>query len=186
MDLLQTILNAQGGQTVDQLGGQLGLNRAQTVSAIESLLPALAGGLAQNVSQPGGLESLQSALMNGSHQRYVDDPSALADPTTIQDGNGILGHVLGSKDVSRQLAANAAAQTGIGSDVLKRMLPMLASVAMGVMAQRAMSRNAGGAGQSAGGGGLMDVLGPMLGGAQTGNAGGLGGLLGSLGGLFRR
>ena len=179
MDLLQTILNAQGGQTVDQLGGQLGLNRSQTVSAIESLLPALAGGLAQNVSQPGGLESLQSALMNGSHQRYVDDPSALADPATIQDGNGILGHVLGSKDVSRQLAANAAAQTGIGSDVLKRMLPMLASVAMGVMAQRAMSRNTGG-------GGLMDVLGPMLGGAQTGNAGGLGGLLGSLGGLFKR
>lgn len=185
MDLLQTILNSQGGQTVDQLGGQLGLNRDQTVSAIQSLLPALAGGFAQNVSQPGGLDSLGSALTNGSHQRYVDDPSILADPTAIQDGNSILGHVLGSKDVSRQVASQASTQTGIGADVLKRMLPMLASVAMGVMAKRAMSgNNAGGLGQTTGGGGgLMDVLGPMLGGGQGGNAG-LGGLLGSLGGLF--
>ena len=161
MDLLQTILNAQGGQTVDQLGGQLGLNRAQTVSAIESLLPALAGGLAQNVSQPGGLESLQSALMNGSHQRYVDDPSALADPTTIQDGNGILGHVLGSKDVSREVATQAAAQTGVGKSVLKRMLPLVAAMVMGLLAKRARQPNDQPANRARS---ILDLLGGGLGG----------------------
>jgi hypothetical protein len=47
------------------------------------------------------------------------------------DGNGILGHILGSKDVSRQVAAQASARTGIGADVLKKMLPLVATLAMG-------------------------------------------------------
>jgi hypothetical protein len=105
-----------------------------------------------------------------------------------------LGHLFGSKDVSRQVANGAAAKTGIGADVLKRMLPMLASLAMGALAQRA-AREPGGNVQlsPASGGGLMDLLGPLLGGG--GGVGGLGGgrpgsegggLGDLLGGLFRR
>ena len=112
----------------------------------------------------------------------------------MQDGNGILGHLFGSKDVSRQVAAGASAQTGIGADVLKKMLPMLASLAMGALAQRA-TRAPGGNVQlnPSSGGGLMDMLGPLLG----GGGGGLGGMFGCnqpaggglgdlLGGLFKR
>ena len=185
MDLLQTILNAQNGGAVNQLGQQFGLNRDQTVSAIEQLLPALAGGMARNAAQPGGLESLEAALTGGGHASYLDDLSRLSRPETVQDGNGILGHVLGTKDASRQVAAHASAQTGIGADVLKKMLPMLASLAMAALAQRASRTSAGNVqlGPSAGGG-LMDMLGPMLGGQQGG--GGLGDILGTLGGLLRK
>jgi hypothetical protein len=186
MDLLQTILSAQNGQAVDQIGRQLGLDRSQTMSAIEQLLPALAGGVARNAASPDGLASLEAALTGGGHSRYLDNPMALGQPDAIQDGNGILGHIFGSKDVSRQVAANASAQTGIGADILKKMLPMLASVAMAAMAQRA-SRTANGQvtlGPSSGGG-LFDLLGPLLGGGKPGG-GGLGDVLGSIGGLFRK
>ena len=44
----------------------------------------------------------------------------------------ILGHPLGSKDVSRQVASRAAAQTGLSADVLKRMLPLAATLMMGI------------------------------------------------------
>jgi hypothetical protein len=165
MDLLQSILNANNGQVVDELGRNLGLEPTQTVSAIESLLPALAGGLARNSSQPSGLESLIGALTGGRHQQYVDQPSILSTANSIQDGNGILGHILGSKDVSRQVAARASAKTGIGADVLKQMLPMLAAAAMGVMSRQASQSAAGAppAGhRQAAGGGLMDMLTPML------------------------
>ena len=190
MDLLQTILNAQNGGAVDQMGRQLGLDRDQTVSAIEQLLPALAGGMARNAVQPGGLQSLEAALTGGGHASYLDDLSRLSRPDTVADGNGILGHLLGSKDVSRQVAANASAQTGIGADILKKMLPMLASLAMAAMAKRAMRGSSGnvqlGPG-NAGGGGLMDMLGPLLGGGSgSGASGGLGDVLGSLGQLFKR
>jgi hypothetical protein len=163
VDLLQTILNSQGGQTVDQLGQHVGLDRDQTVSALQSLLPALAGGLANNVAKPGGLDGLLSALTSGSHQRYIDNPASVAHPDAIEDGNGILGHVLGSKDASRQVAAQASAQTGIGADILKKMLPMVATLAMGAISHRAANQQSfGTAPAGSAGGGLMDMLGTLL------------------------
>jgi len=182
MDLLQSILNSQGGQTVDQLGQRVGLDRSQTVAAIESLLPALAGGMAKNAAQPGGLESLMSALTNGGHARYVEDPSALAHPDAVLDGNGILGHLLGSKDVSRQVAAQASAQTGIGPDVLKALLPMVASLAMGALSNRASQQPSFGSASagSAGGGGLLDMIAPVLNQGGGADASGLIGMLGQV------
>lgn len=166
MDLLQTILNAQGGQPVNEIGRALGLERNQTVSAIEQLLPALTEGLAKNTAQPGGLEGLLGALAGGGHSKYIEDPSLLGAAETALDGNGILGHVLGSKDVSRQVAARASAQTGISADILKKMLPMLASLAMGAMSQRTRARApqmpTRPPGQASAGGGLLDMLSPML------------------------
>jgi hypothetical protein len=58
----------------------------------------------------------------GGHQQYLDDPSRLGAAETLQDGNGILGHIFGSKDVSRQVAAQASANTGISPDGLMGML----------------------------------------------------------------
>ena len=37
-----------------------------------------------------------SALSKGNHQRYIDSPQSLGDQKAVADGNGILGHVLGS------------------------------------------------------------------------------------------
>ena len=198
MNILDAILSTNDGRAVDDLGRNLGLDREQTMSAIQGLMPALAGAMAANAARPGGLESLEAALTRGGHERYLDNPAQIAQPDAVQDGNGILGHLFGSKDVSRQVANGASAQTGIGADVLKRMLPMLASLAMGALAQRA-ARAPGGNVQlnPSSGGGLMDMLGPLLGGA--GGGGGLGGMLGAgrpsseggglgdlLGGLFKR
>jgi len=182
MDLLNSILNAQGGQAVDQLGGHVGLDRDQTVAAIQNLLPALAGGLSKNALQPGGLESLTAALAGGAHQRYLEDPSQLAQPAAIQEGNGILGHIFGSQDASRAIATQAAAQTGIGADVLKRMLPMLATLAMGAMSQQHSTQS--GAAGAAQGGGLLGMLAPMLDRNRDGSV--ADDVLGMLGQAFRK
>ena len=109
---------------------------------------------------PGGLEGLMTALAGGTHQRYIDDPSTLTDAATVQDGNGILGHILGSKDVSRQVAAQASAQTGIDANVLKRMLPLVATLAMGALSKQ----TAGGAraDTAAAAPGLLGMLTPLL------------------------
>jgi hypothetical protein len=163
MDLLQTILSAQGGGAVNELAKNFGLSQGQATSAVESLLPSLAAGFAKNAATPSGLEGLMGALTGGQHAGYLEDLSRLGAPATAQDGNSILGHVLGSKDVSRQVAAQAAAQTGIGADVLKKMLPVLASLAMGAMAKQ-MS-----------GGGARRVPGAASAGPSA-----AGGLLGSL------
>lgn len=158
MNLLDAILNSQNGAAIQQAGATVGLNQDQTLAALSALVPALAGGLKQNTASPDGLAGLIGALTGGQHQRYLDNPSILGQAAAVAEGNGILGHILGSKDASRQLAAQASASTGISADVLKRLLPLAATLVMGALArQRASAAPAPSAG-----GGLAGMLGSLL------------------------
>jgi hypothetical protein len=169
MNILDSIMNAGNGAAARQIGSQLGLDEAQTAAALSALVPALSASLRQNIQTPDGLAGLVGALSGGNHQRYVDDPAALADAGTVAEGNGILGHILGSKDVSRQVAAATGAQTGLGPDVMKRLLPLVATLVMGAMSRQAA---AGGASSlpSAGAGGLLEMLGGALDSNRDGSA----------------
>lgn len=133
-ELLDTILQAQGGGLVKQLAGQFGIDESQAGSALGQLLPALTGAAQNNVRQ-GGLDGLLGALSSGGHERYIEDPSLLGSQETVEDGNGILGHLLGSKDASRALASQVSGSTGLGVDVLKKMLPVVATLVMGSMSK---------------------------------------------------
>jgi hypothetical protein len=161
MDILDLIRSAQSGGAVQQLGQQFGLDESQVTSALSALVPALSAGFQNNASSSQGLESLLGALGGGQHQRYVDDIGALAQADTIADGNGILGHIFGSKDVSRQVASQVASQTGIGEGVLKAMLPVVAAMMMGALSKR-MSQPAAVGADTGLGGGLFGMLTPTL------------------------
>ena len=160
MNILESIMTAGNGAAVRQLGSQLGLDETQAASALSALVPALSAGLRQNVQTPDGLSGLIGALAAGDHRRYIDDPAVLGDAGTVTDGNAILGHVLGSKDVSRQVAAQAAARTGLSADVIKRMLPLVATLVMGAMSRQ--SASGASLAPNAAGGGLLDMLGGAL------------------------
>ena len=163
MDILDLIRGAQGGSAVQQLGQQFGLDETQVSSALSALVPALAAGVQNEVSQPQGLEGLLGALSGGQHQQYVDDLGTLGAADTVADGNGILGHIFRSKDVSRQVASQAAAQTGIGEGVLKSMLPVVAAMMMGAMSKRLGQPAAAATSADVGmPGGLLGMLTPAL------------------------
>lgn len=178
MNILEAIVGAQGGGAVSQLAAQFGLKPEQATSAVSALIPALKAGLQRNTSSETGLAELAAALGKGTHQQYLDDPSSLTRPETTADGNAILGHLLGSKDVSRQVAARASQQTGIDPSILKKMLPLVAALAMGGLSRRASAAG----GPAAGAGGLASMLGPMLDRDQDGSM--MDDVAGMLGGLF--
>ena len=161
MNILEAVLNAQSGAAAREAGSGLGLSREQTGSAFAALIPALAAGLQRNASQPGGLESLVGALTRGQHSHYLDDPSSLARPDAIADGNAILGHILGTKDASRAVAAQASTQTGIDPALLKKLLPIAATMVMGAMAKKQLGGGTA-ASPAAAGGGLLGMLSPLL------------------------
>jgi len=160
MNILDAIMNSQQGAAVQQAGASVGLGPGQTATALAALVPALADGFKRNTGSAEGLAGLIGALASGQHRRYLDNPTILAQPGAVTEGNGILGHVLGSKDVSRQVASQAAAQTGISADVLKRLLPLAATLVMGALAQqRAAAPPAVAAASSDG---LAGMLGSLL------------------------
>ena len=179
MNILDSIMNTGNGAAVRQLGSQLGLDEQQTASALSALVPALSAGLRKNVQSRDGLSGLVSALSGGAHQRYIDDPAVLGEADAVADGNGILGHLFGSKDVSRQVAAQAGAQTGLGPDVMKRMLPLVATLVMGAMSRQAASGGGSPLASGTGATGLLEMLGGALDKNRDGSA--LDDILGSIG-----
>lgn len=167
-DLLNMVLAATKGDALGSLAKQNHLSTDQTSDVLALLLPALTSKLQDNVQQDNGLESLLGALGKGNHQRYADDPSVLAEGDALLDGNKILGHLLGSKDASRQVASQVASSTGVGSSIIKKLLPMAATLLMGAMSKGAQSK------------GMLDMLGSAVSGGSSSSGGMLGSVLGSL------
>ncbi|MDJ0739063.1 MAG: DUF937 domain-containing protein [Gammaproteobacteria bacterium] len=161
MNLLDMIMNAQNGDVVRQVANNFQLDEGQARSAIGALVPALSKGFSNNAASGQGLDDLIGALSRGNHSRYIEQPAALTDQAAVVEGNGILGHIFGSKDVSREVASRAAERSGVDSGVLKKMLPLLASAAMGAMAKQGF---ASAPNQLAGdqGGGLGSLLAGFL------------------------
>ena len=130
-NLFDTLMQAQNGQAMKAMTSQFGLSKQQTQSAIEALMPAFSAGLKQNASDPKGVAGFMQALSTGQHAQYFDDMNNAFQPQGIEEGNGILGHLFGSKEVSRAVATQAEQATGVGQDILKQMLPVIASTLMG-------------------------------------------------------
>lgn len=168
LNLMDVLTQANDGQGVSQLAKQFGMEPSQAQSAISALLPALSSGLKRNVSQPGGLAALMAALQQGDHDKYLDNPNMLSNPETVSDGNAILGHLLGSKDVSRAAAARASEKTGLPDSLLKQLLPVIATMAMGALSKQKKDS------------GIADILSGALSGTAAQSGGGLGGMLGGL------
>ena len=175
MNIMDMIMGAAGGQAPQQMGQQFGLDAGQSQGAIAALLPAISSALKQNTSNPQGLAGLIGALQKGNHDQYLDNPAQLGQAGVVDEGNAILGHLFGSKEVSREVASRASAQSGVDSSILKKMLPMVAMMAMGSLGK-----------QTKGGGGLQSMMTGLAmqqlmgggGGRQSGLSGMLGGLLG--------
>lgn len=150
MDLLDLLKSSGGGDSIGQLASAVGLGSSDTSKLVSALAPALMGSLGKSAAGDD-LSKLRRALETGGHERYLDNPESMHSDDTRTDGNKILGHLFGSKDVSREVAKTAEQDTGIDAGLVKKALPLLATLAMGAMSKKSS------AGQS--GGGLGDLLG---------------------------
>lgn len=166
---LTDILAQMGG--LQSMSRELGISERQAASGAEALLPAILGGFKKQAqSQPAGLGGLGGLLGQLGGAGLLDQVLA-PQPTDVSQGNDVLGQIFGSRDVSRAVAQNAAAPSGLDPSLLKKMLPMLAMLVGGYMAKQDGSTAA--PPEPMGGGleaGLGDLLGGMFGG-QTGSAG---------------
>ena len=172
---MATILKQTGA--IGAIANQLGVNEQVAELGANALLPAILGGFKNTAqAQPAGLDGLGGLLGSLGGGGLLD--SVLGNQAApVDQGNDVLGQIFGSKDVSRTVAGNASAQTGIDSSLLKQMLPILAMAVAGYLAKQHSAEQGGG---DAGLGGLLTgVLGSVLGGGApqaAPAAGGLGGL----------
>jgi hypothetical protein len=180
LPLFDMLANADNGKGLDLLARQFNLSRQQAELAVEALLPAFSQGLKRNASDPYGIAAFMNALASGNHAKYFEDASRAFSPDGVANGNDILGQLFGSKELSRAIAAQAAQATGLGQEMLKQMLPVIASMLMGGMFKQSTGQMQGAqAGGFAGANPLGQVIEEMM-----RQAGGLGGAFG--GGVQRQ
>jgi hypothetical protein len=104
-------------------------------------------------------------MANGQHAKYFEDAARANSPEGVAEGNGILGHLFGSKDLSNAVTSQAAQMTGIGQNILAQMLPVIASMVMGGLFKQSTGQMPGaGSGSTAGGGLLGQIMEQMMGG----------------------
>jgi len=178
--LYDVLANAQNGEAVDRLAHQFNLTPAQAEEAVAALLPAISRGLKQSTETPEGLAGLIGMMAQESALPglYDDEREAFGDRGR-RAGNDALGMIFGSKDVSRAVADQAQRASGIGSSILKQMLP----VVIGMILSGLLKGLGGGSAQGQqipapqptpqpgpGGGGLGDILGEILGGRVPGGS----------------
>lgn len=175
--------------SADDLAARLGTDPETAMDAARKALPALLGGLDQEVKSGKG-EALGVAALrdHGGDLLAQQNPLGAVD---LSDGQKILGHMFGDQvgAVEQRLGATSKAD----SSIFSKLLPMLAPLVMSWLSKR-MGGAVGGTdrAEASPGGGLGDLLGG-LGGGGIGDL--LGGLLGGemeqtrqsapdLGGLF--
>jgi hypothetical protein len=155
------ILAQMGG--LQSISRELGVSETEAARGAEALTPAVLGGFKKQAqSQPGGLEGLGGLLGQLGGSGLLDDVLS-PKPTHVEQGNQVLGRIFGSKDVSRTVAQNAASQTGLNPETLKKMLPIVAMLVGGYMAKQ---RSGAGARASSGRGGLGGLIGGLFGGKR--------------------
>lgn len=159
LPLFDMIANAQNGNGIEALSRQFSLSQEQTRAALQALMPAFSQGLKRNAADPYGIVNFMTAMASGQHARYFEDAARANSPEGVAEGNGILGHLFGSKELSQAVTAQAAAMTGIGQNILDQMLPVIASMVMGGLFKQSTGRMPG---TSTGGGLLGQMMQQMM------------------------
>lgn len=142
-----------GQISLPQLASKLGTDEQTAESATRNALPALLGGLQANAQDPDGEASLQEAL--GQHDSSLVDGGVDLDQVDHGQGQQILGNIFGGNAgaVTNQLGGMGG---GGQSDLMQKLLPMLAPIVMSYLAKQM--------GGGAGAGGMGGMLGSVLGG----------------------
>lgn len=145
---LEDLLGSQqGNQAVEQISQNLGANQSVVNSAIQMALPAILGGLANNVQSPQGAESLNNALQQDHNGSLLDSLSdflqgGVPSPqqaTRQTNGAGILEHILGGNQSNA--AQQISEKSGLSMGQVASLLITLAPIVMSFLGKKKQQGN---------------------------------------------
>lgn len=182
---------------IDDIAAKLGVSPDVAKAGVEQGGAVLLGGLAKNAKTQEGSAAIEKALQKHKGTKGA----AKVDEIDQADGGKIVTHILGDKkqEVTEKLTESKATA---GIDFGK-LLPILAPIVMGLIANATKGKAETGAGAAeqsgggigdliggilgggdgksgTGGGGIGDLIGGVLGGGNSGSGGGIGDILGGL------
>jgi hypothetical protein len=158
---------------VNEISARFDLTEEQTLEAMGAVIPAFSEALKRHTNTPDQTARLLKALSSGRHTNYAVDPAMEVETADVSEGNAILGHLFGSKQLSRAVASQAATSTGISPDLFRQLLPAMASMVMGSLFKGATDHQVADNHESGDSASEAAVGGGLLGQIIEGIAGGL-------------
>lgn len=163
--LLDLLSSPMGKQLISGVANQTGQPENKTADVLSMAMPLLLGAMKKNVSSPKGAEGLMNALSSKHDGGLLDNLGGLfgggVDPSVINDGAGILGHVFGGKQANVE---NALSQkSGLDAGTVAQILKIAAPLVMAYLGKEKAQSNVNDAN------GLNSLLGSMLGGQPEQN-----------------
>ncbi len=149
-NLVEQILQQMGGETIGQMGQQLGAQPEQMQVALGNALPLLLDALARNSRNEEGASALAGALDRDHDGGILENLGGLLNNPEQGAGAGILGHILGNRQQNVENTLSRA--SGLSAGSTGKMLMMLAPIVLGYLGRKKRQENLNQ-------GGLADILG---------------------------
>ena len=178
VNLYDLVMNAHGGRGSEDLARRFGISPEQTQAAVAALMPAFAQGVQRAMSSPQALTGMMQTMNPMAFAQAYDGQAHAGSPQNPAGGVDALAALFGSKDVSRAVADQAARASGVSGEMMRQMLPSVATLVIGGLIKSFLGGMGQGSAPSPGasgnrmGGTATDPFGGMLGQVMKGMFGG--------------
>jgi hypothetical protein len=163
--LIDLLNSPVGKQLISGVAGQTGQTEDKTADVLSMAMPLLLGAMKKNAADPQSASGLMNALTSKHNGSILDNLGGLFQggvaTEVLDDGAGILGHILGNKQPAVENALSK--QSGIDAGSIAQILKIAAPIIMGYLGRQQAQSNVGNANE------LSSLLGSMLGGQPKQN-----------------
>ncbi|MGI9230154.1 MAG: DUF937 domain-containing protein, partial [Methylocystis sp.] len=169
-DINRLLSTAQEGQLATNLAQRFNLSEEEINKSIQALGLALAYGMDRAVEQPQNFEKIVQCLCASSNCCAHDHSEAAYGADSLARGQTAILSLFGSEAQTNEILQAASRQSGVSTQILRQLLPIIASVLFSGLSKSLNDQ------------GLSGLLSKLI------NSGALGGLLEQLAGgqLSRR
>jgi hypothetical protein len=132
VSLYDVIRSAGEGEIIGALAKYAQVSRDQADRALRVLLPELGRAIRRTAESPTGAPAVHAAMQDERYARYLDDPEALRESGAVADGERVLVEILDDQQ-REDLVRGAAAAIDADEDRARRLLPLVATLAMAAL-----------------------------------------------------
>ena len=133
---LGDIIRAVGrGEIVDELAKDAGVDRDQADRALRSLLPNIGRAIRRAGERRTGAPTVHAAMQDERYAGYLADPALLREPAAAANGERVLAEVMDEAQ-RNELIRDAAAAVQAEEAAVRRLLPLIATLAMAAIGER--------------------------------------------------
>ncbi|KAB7530633.1 DUF937 domain-containing protein [Flagellimonas olearia] len=161
--LLDLLNSPMGQQLISGVAGQTGQSENKTADVLSMAMPLLMGAMKKNTSTPGGAQGLMNALSSKHDGSILDDMGGFfgggVDQNVMDDGAGILGHILGTKQPQVENALSS--KSGLDAGTISQILKIAAPILLGYLGKQTRQQNVSSPD------GLNGLLGGLMGGGRS-------------------